>query len=365
MNKIQAARDIRRKKIITLVVCIVAVIAIAVGVLVWTSNRKTQYNNAVTALKQQNYFEAISLFEGLNGYQDSAERVQESHYWLGTSYFAAGNYDAAKSEFDQAGNYSDAYTQANESVYQLATVYLKAGDYDEATWEFSSISGYRDSEMMAQESQYRKASSLANAGDYNNAYEVYTNITGYRDVDSILTSLPRQFYMTLGLPVTIENYADVTLQSIEFRKIIENGKVTTCFIVAHIAVRNRQDSTLDLRSEIDTTQIYAFYDEGHQESGYLTLYGDDGYLSWHSSNDPYTFSSDFPKDMIADVIADATQRAKTDLVLSPSAIGDNYYLQFDIPSYVFDNRSPVMISFQIGRNTFIYSGDIEYNELRL
>lgn len=163
-----------------------------------------------------------------------------------------------KSEFDQAGSYSDAYTQANESVYQRATTYLKAGDYDEATWDFNSISGYRDAETMAQESQYRKADSLANAGDYDNAYEVYSNITGYRDVDSIMASLPRSFYMSLGVPVTVENYADVTLQTIEFKKTtLQNGDDYS-WIIANVTVRNQQNSTLDLRSEIDTTQLYAF-----------------------------------------------------------------------------------------------------------
>lgn len=340
-------------------ICVIAMIAIVVGILIWNSIRRTRYSNAVAALNQKNYSEAISLFEDLNGYQDSAERLQESHYQLGASYLAAGDYGTAKSEFDQAGSYSDAYTQANESVYQRATAYLKAGNYDEATLDFNSISGYRDSETMAQESQYRKAHSLANAGDYNAAYEVFSHITGYRDVDSILLSLPRIIYTTLGVPATVDNYVDVTLQSIEFRKIIDDGEVARCFIVANIAIRNRQNSTLDLRSEIDTTEIYAIYDGGHQHSGYFTLYGDSGYLPWHSSNDPY--SSGYPESLITDAI----QRAKTELVLSPSGIGDNYYLQYDIPSYIFDNGSQVTIYFQIGQNTFLFSGDIEHNEMRM
>ena len=173
-------------------------IAIAAGVLMWTSNRKAQYSNAVAALNQQDYSKAISLFEDLNGFRDSAEKLQESHYQLGTAHLAAGNYDAAKSEFDQA------------------------------------------------------------------------------------------------------------------------GKV----------------------------------------SGYFTLYGDNGYPSWYSSNDSY--SSGY-----AEILTEATQRAKTELVLVPSASGDNYYLQYDIPSYVFDNGLQVTICFRIGQNTFIYTGDIDRNEMWL
>lgn len=361
MNNIKAANEVRKKKIITLVVCVIAVIAIAVGVLVWSSNRKAQYNKALFELTQHNYSEAVSLLEGLNGYQDSAERLQEGHYQLGASYLASGNYENAKSEFDLAGDYSDAYTQANECVYQRATMYLNARDYDAATWDFSSISGYRDADTMAQESQYRKASSLVNAGDYDAAYEVLSNITGYRDVDSILASLPRNYYMTLGVPASVENYVDVTLQSIEFRKNIDNGEVTRCFIVADVAIQNRHSSTLDLRSEIDTTQIYALHDGGTQESGYLSLQDLDegGFLAWHSSNDPY--SSNYPESLI-----DRADRiAKTTLVLSPSTTEDNFHFQFDIPSYVFDEGSQVTICFQIGQNTFVYSGNIEHNEVRL
>ena len=169
MDSIQAANEIRKKKITALVVVIILAVGIAAGVFVWTNNRKTNYEKAIAAFNQQDYAQAIQLFESLNGYQDSSDKLQESHYRLGASYLASGKYDQAESEFKQAGDYGDASTQANESVYRQAVEYFVANDYDEAIWAFDSIGGYRDAEAKAMESRYNQGVLLISNGDYDDA----------------------------------------------------------------------------------------------------------------------------------------------------------------------------------------------------
>ena len=84
-----------------------------------TENAATQigdlegdYNHAVDLMDSGKYDEAIVIFDALDGYQDSTEKISECHYKEASSLLEINNTLHALSRFSKAGNYKDAPKQA-------------------------------------------------------------------------------------------------------------------------------------------------------------------------------------------------------------------------------------------------------------
>ena len=84
------------------------------------TNRDNDYKNAVALMDAGNYTEAIVVFRKLDGYKDSAEKISECHYLLGTSLLEEGLTLQALNNFSKAGDYKDAPVQAStlRKLYQ-------------------------------------------------------------------------------------------------------------------------------------------------------------------------------------------------------------------------------------------------------
>ena len=168
--------------------------------------------------------------------------------------------------------------------------------------------------------------------------------------------------MIIGESVSIDGLADVTIKSIEFKKVMNDGELLRCFISANISVLNKKTEKLDLRVEIDTAQIFAVYNDDYQFSGYFTIYGDfeksSGYHPWFSKNVGYSSS------WSADDIKEMESIAEKNMILDPLYEKDNYWLQIDMPPFVFDNEGTLTISFMIADTIFTYSGEIEHTVLQ-
>ena len=113
-----------------------------------TLNQK--YNNAVELMEAGNYEEAISAFEALHDYKDSADMI------------AACN------------------ASILENSYNAATALMEAGQHEEAFMAFMTLSGYRDSDEKAYicfENHRFAAIKTANIGDivYFGFYEQDAN----------------------------------------------------------------------------------------------------------------------------------------------------------------------------------------------
>ncbi len=134
------------------VVLLVAAILLVTMVIIPGSN----YRNAVALQQAGKYEEAITAFEALNGYSDSAAQIEACR------------------------------TSIKERDYQAAVALQQSGKYEEAITAFEALNGYSDSFAQITETKYLKAKYLITKGDYEGAAAILIGIRGYKDVASLL-----------------------------------------------------------------------------------------------------------------------------------------------------------------------------------
>ena len=151
-----AAAKKKRNTILGILAAVVVVAAVLVVTLVIIPGNN--YRNAVALQQAGRYEEAITAFEALNGYGDSAAQIEACH------------------------------TSIKERDYQAAVVLQQAGRYDEAIVAFTALDSYSDSKAQISETKYLQAKALTAKGDYAGAVAIFTGIKGYKDVDSLLAN---------------------------------------------------------------------------------------------------------------------------------------------------------------------------------
>ena len=98
---------------------------------------------------------------------------------------ASGDYDGAITAFEALGDYKDSADLRNESVYDKATALLASGDYDGAIAAFEALGDYKDSSAMLVESanakEYAQAEKLLAQGQTAEAAVAFAKIAEYED----------------------------------------------------------------------------------------------------------------------------------------------------------------------------------------
>ena len=185
------------------------------------SIRQRDYQAAVALQQAGKYEEAITAFEALNGYSDSAEQIEacresirQRDYPAAVALQQAGKYEEAITAFEALNGYSDSKAQAEacrESIrqrdYQAAVALQQAGKYEEAITAFEALNGYGDSAAQITETKYLKAKYLTTKGDYAGAAAIFIGIKGYKDVNSLLkNAAARDAKYSVGNYVTFGHY---------------------------------------------------------------------------------------------------------------------------------------------------------------
>lgn len=194
MNSIQEAQAIRKRKVTTLIVTVLAIIAIGVGMLFWNIGQNRKYEFAVSYKNNGNYGAAIEAFEELGSYRDSADQLRACHYALGVYYLDNGDNESAYFQFSDAGDFSDASSLAQESRYRGGVAAMESGDYNSACREFNYIGNYKDAERLLMECKYQEGLSQYNSGDYEGAYSIWSEIIGYKDCSTYLATDARNIF---------------------------------------------------------------------------------------------------------------------------------------------------------------------------
>ena len=152
----------------------------------------------------------------------------------------AGKYEEAITAFEALNGYSDSATQieaCRESIrqrdYQAAVVLQQAGKYEEAITAFEALNGYSDSATQITETKYLKAKYLTTKGDYAGAAAIFIGIKGYKDVDSLLendhnlSAAARDAKYSVGKYVTFGHYPQTSegndSTGIEWLVVARNG----------------------------------------------------------------------------------------------------------------------------------------------
>lgn len=124
----------------------------------------SKYKSAVELLENEQYDEAISIFEELGEYKDSKERAKEAKdkrdYIEAMNYYNEGDYDKARVLFKRLGYYSDSadkYEECQnayiEETYENGIAFMEKEEYDRAIKEFEKVEEYNDSKEKIEECQ--------------------------------------------------------------------------------------------------------------------------------------------------------------------------------------------------------------------
>ena len=177
------AENKQRKKIPgVLFVLAAAAIVLIVALVMIPGNR---YRKAVALQQAGKYGEAISAFQALNGYGDSAAQIEACR------------------------------TGIKERAYQAAAALRQAGKYEEAISAFEALNGYGDAAEQITETKYMEAAAQTANGDYTSAVSIFNSIRGYKDVNSLLENddhlvaareAKRAAFQTVGSYVTFGVY---------------------------------------------------------------------------------------------------------------------------------------------------------------
>lgn len=145
---------------------------------------KSIYADAEDAMENENFEDAISLFESIRGYSDSADKVDAVYYEDAVRAFDSGDYEGAKAKFDALGEYSDSAAKAQAIAdYESGIELQGSGKYAEAreAYQASGILDFSDQIEECYAADYSNAETLYDNGDISGAYALFASISDYSD----------------------------------------------------------------------------------------------------------------------------------------------------------------------------------------
>lgn len=153
-------------------------------------------------LNSKQYSKAINIFEKLNGYKDSNEKIKEANdgifeltYATAIDDYNEGRYDVAKKNFERIKDYKDSAKWAqdcdnhlNEIEYQIGLKYYSDEVYELAYRVFDELGTYKDSKAWMEKSRNGITDKLQN----------YLNANKYEDFEKYANKLAPKFWTGLS-----------------------------------------------------------------------------------------------------------------------------------------------------------------------
>lgn len=129
----------RQQKIVAAVIVAVLVAFLVFRIITDIAIPNKQYNNALEKMEMGEYHEAISIFEELDGYKDSEEKIEDcnnaifdAQYNEAFALYKEGMYSEAYSAFIKLGDYKDSLKNAEDIrliIDKDSLEYVEVGDY--------------------------------------------------------------------------------------------------------------------------------------------------------------------------------------------------------------------------------------------
>ena len=170
-----------RKKLVMILVPLIAVTAIVAMLMVKIIIPNTRYTKAHALMDAAEYDEAIATFESLGDYKDSSSKIVDCTYAKAVALMDAAEYDEAITVFKELGDYKDSGAKVTESTYAKAVALMDAAEYDKAIHVFETLGDYEDSSAKIIDCTYAKAAALMDAAEYEEAIVVFESLSGYKD----------------------------------------------------------------------------------------------------------------------------------------------------------------------------------------
>src|SRR5699024_8416400 len=104
------------------------------------------YRNANHLFESEKYDDALSIYESLNNYADSNNKILECYFNLGEQYFQKGDYETALEYYKNAQQESLA-ARTTEKIYENAIKLYQEGSYNFSYSYFGEVRNYQDSSL--------------------------------------------------------------------------------------------------------------------------------------------------------------------------------------------------------------------------
>jgi tetratricopeptide (TPR) repeat protein len=247
-SKAKAKRNKKIALITTPIVCAIIAFIIVLNAVIIPNGK---YNDAIALMDAGKYSEAISAFEALEGYKDSASKITECNttildgkYNDAVALMDAGKYIEAISAFEALEEYKDSaskITECNTAIldgkYNDALVLMDEGNLDEAYSIFADLGDYKDAVDKAGNIRLTEQLKNIKVGSYIcfGAYEQDNDLSnGKEDVEWLVLEVKD------GKALVISKYAldckqyntsytDVTWETCTLRKWLNNDFINAAF----------------------------------------------------------------------------------------------------------------------------------------
>lgn len=178
-----------------------------------------KYKKALSAIDNNDYIKAYDLLDGLNGYKDSnqvLENIRDKYLYQGKtikksaddykqalSWIKEENYSEAYAKLISLGDYKDSKKLADkiyeksqlDAEYKDAISLEENGKYMETLNILQGLKGFKDSNKKIKEiekkieEKYKEALDLVEKEEYIEANKILNGLNGYKDVDEKIKSI--------------------------------------------------------------------------------------------------------------------------------------------------------------------------------
>lgn len=122
------------KKFLTLILAVGLIAALLTGC------NSSDYKKASALYDEGNYKEAIAIFEELEDYEDSADRLIDSKYMYAETLYNAGSFEEALSLYNEVNGYKDSAEKAASATREI--MYITYADvfaaFNEGAWFYAA-----------------------------------------------------------------------------------------------------------------------------------------------------------------------------------------------------------------------------------
>ena len=178
----------KRKRTVGIILALAVVVIAALLIYTMVIAPGNAYKNAETLLATGQYEEAITAFEALGDYKDSAARLNEARYAAAETLMEAEKYEEAIVALEALGDYKDSKTKVIDARYGAAEALMKVEKYEEAISILKTLGSYKDSPTKIKEAneaisarEYATAEALLAAKQYDEALAAYKALGDYKD----------------------------------------------------------------------------------------------------------------------------------------------------------------------------------------
>lgn len=193
LDRIEAKKQSKRKKITATIVVCVVLLAVAFAIVFNTIIiPNSKYNHAVALMDEGKYQEAISIFESLNDFKDSKDKMLDVKYSEAVALLEAEKYTEAIKAFTELGAHKDAAQMLNEASYRQAESYIQEKQYYDASVLLQKLSVTTEYAEKAELLFEKAIDGCCTEGDFALAISIYKKTKGYDETSALYKDLVYQ-----------------------------------------------------------------------------------------------------------------------------------------------------------------------------